>query len=148
MHSGKGIVFSAPSETGKTTQARLWCERKRAELVNNDRPAVRIHGSEAYAYGTPWSGFGDECRNICAPVSAIVMLEQAPDNSICRIGGRQALQKLMPRCFLPYFDKSLMDGAISIIDSLIQKVPVYCLRCRPDYGSVDLVYNTIWNKVG
>ena len=53
---GKGIVFSAPSGTGKSTQANLWKVHKKAKILNGDRPVIRVPEERSYVYGTPWSG--------------------------------------------------------------------------------------------
>lgn len=146
-YEGKGIIFSAPSETGKTTQARLWCENMGATLINNDRPAVKIIDNKAYVYGTPWSGLPSECNNNSAQLSAIVMLEQADENSIYKLNTKEAISRLMPRCFLPYYDGGLMNIAISNLEELMRDIPVYLLKCRPDMGAVELVYKTIWRDI-
>ena len=53
---GNGILFSAPSGTGKSTQANLWREHKGAVVLNGDRPALRTLDGSVYVYGTLWSG--------------------------------------------------------------------------------------------
>jgi hypothetical protein len=147
QYEGKGILFSAPSETGKTTQANLWCKEMGATLINNDRPAVKVIGSEAYVYGTPWSGCIAECNNSYAPVAAIIMLEQATENSICKLNTNEAIPRLMPRCFLPYYDSYLMNIAIDNLESILKKIPIYLLKCTPDREAVELVYKTLWGNV-
>ncbi|QAA34511.1 hypothetical protein [Clostridium manihotivorum] len=143
-YDGKGIIFSAPSETGKTTQAKLWCEKMGAELINNDRPAIRIIDNKPYIYGTPWSGEPSECNNNSASLSAIIMLEQASKNYIVKLSTEEAVTRLMPRCFLPYYDRDLMNIAMNNLENLLRLVPVYLLKCKPDLEAVDLVYKTIW----
>lgn len=147
QYEGKGILFSAPSETGKTTQARLWCEKMGAELINNDRPAVKVIENKAYVYGTPWSGLPSECNNNYSSLNAIVMLEQASENSIYKLNTSEAISRLMPRCFWPYYDSGLMDIAISNLERLLKNVPIYLLKCMPDMGAVELVYKTIWGNI-
>lgn len=147
QHEGKGILFSAPSETGKTTQANLWCTEMGATIINNDRPAVKVIDDEVYAYGTPWNGSVEECNNSYAPIAAIVMLEQATENSICKLNTNEAILKLMPRCFLPYYDSYLMNIAMENLENILKKIPIYLLKCRPDKESVELVYKTIWRNV-
>ena len=139
----KGIMFSAPSGTGKTTQANLWRKYMGAEILNGDRPAVRVLENKAMVYGTPWSGSVPEFTNSNAPLSAIIMLEQSPTNSIRELKKEEVLLYLMPRCFLPYHDKRLMDIAIENLGRIITSTPVYLLKCRPDKEAVELVYQCI-----
>jgi len=139
---GKGVIVSAPSGTGKSTHARLWKERFGDEitLVNDDRPAIRLFDNVPMLCGTPWSGSTDIYSNMKVPLKCIVMLEQSPSNCIERLDTDRALQLLIPRCFLPYFDSELMDKAISTLEKLIGDVPVYLLKCRPDQEAVELVW--------
>lgn len=139
----KGILFSAPSETGKSTQANLWETYMGARVLNDDCAAVRIPEAEVIVYGTPWSGSDNKFYNSSAPLSAVVMLEQAAENTICRLTNLQAVSRLMPRCLLPYHDSLLMVKAISNLEKIIMSVPVYLLRCRPDREAVELVYQCI-----
>jgi hypothetical protein len=140
---GKGIMFSAPSGTGKSTQANLWKKYKGAKVLNADRPAVRVVNELTYVYGTPWSGATPEFLNEHAPLSAIVLLEQSTENSINLLGKQEAIFKLMPRCFLPYFNSELMDMAIKNLEKIIDSTPVYLLKCRPDREAVELVYQCV-----
>ena len=140
---GKGIMFSAPSETGKSTQANLWKIYKGAEVMNGDRPAVRVIEGQSYVYGTPWSGSSSDFINKRAPLSAIIILEQAEENSIYRLSNHEAILRLMPRCFLPYFDNELMNIAINNLEMIITTTIVYLLKCRPDREAVELVYQCV-----
>ncbi|MEN6316031.1 MAG: hypothetical protein ABFD25_17485 [Clostridiaceae bacterium] len=142
---GKGVIISAPSGTGKSTHARLWKEFYGDEVVfvNDDRPAIRFLDHIPMLCGTPWSGSTDVYSNMKVPLNCIVMLEQSPINSIEQLEMERALQLLMPRCFLPYFDKELMDMAIITLENLIRAVPVYLLKCRPDYEAVELVWKCL-----
>jgi hypothetical protein len=140
---GKGIIFSAPSGTGKTTQANLWRLYKNAEIINGDRPIVCTHDNQPYVYGTPWSATSPDFANKKVPLTAIIMLAQAPENNIRQLSKKEAINWLMPRCFLPYHDKSLMELAISNIDRIITLIPVYLLECRPDKAAMELVYECV-----
>lgn len=139
----RGILFSAPSGTGKSTQARLWRDNLGAEIINDDCPCVRFSDGKNYVHGTPWSGSSDEFKNDRAEISAIVMLEQSFENELRRLELSEAARLLMPRCFLPYYDSSTMNLAVSNIERVISKVPIYLLKCRPDMEAVELVENCV-----
>jgi hypothetical protein len=140
---GKGIIFSAPAGTGKSTHANLWKVHKNAQILNGDRPAIRVVNNEPMVYGTPWSGSSPEYLNKQAKLSAIVLLEQANENSIYQLQNHEAISRVMARCFLPYHDSELMDKAINNIGKIISGTPVYLLRCRPDKEAVELVYECV-----
>ncbi|MDJ0305587.1 hypothetical protein [Dehalobacter sp.] len=140
----KAIMFTAPSGTGKSTQSRLWQEHKENVLVlNDDNPAVRIMEDHVIVYGTPWSGSSNINTNDSAPLSAVIILEQAAENSIRRMDLREAIIQFMPRAFLPFFDQEHMNEAMRIFEKIVSSVPVYLLRCRPDQEAVELVYQCI-----
>lgn len=40
-YQGEAILFSAPSETGKTTQANLWEKYRGSQTINGDRALIR-----------------------------------------------------------------------------------------------------------
>lgn len=135
----KGIIFSAPSGTGKTTQAKLWKKYMGAKIINADRPAIRTIEEVTYIYGTLWNGTSKEYTNARVRLHMIVMVEQSPTNEIIRLIGKEAVAKVMPRCFLPYCTHEIMDLALKNIEKIIGKTPVYLLKCRPDKEAVELV---------
>lgn len=140
---GKGILFSAPSGTGKSTQANLWKTHADAVVINGDRPALTIEASGVFIHGLPWSGSEPVVTTLCVPATAFIMVEQAEVNELERLDAQTAVLLLMPRIFIPYYHETLASMALDHLDSILQKVPVYRLRCRPDQGAVDLVMEQI-----
>ncbi len=142
---GKGLLFTAPSGTGKSTHVRLW-EKYYGDavtVVNDDTPAIRFHDDTPILCGTPWSGSSDKFDNKEVPIKAIVALSQAPENSIKQLNVFEALPMIMPRCFLPYFDEELMKKAYTALEKLVKNVPVYHLKCRPDKEAMELVHQCV-----
>jgi len=142
---GKGIIFTAPSGTGKSTHVGLWEKYlgDAVSVVNDDTPVIRFREDIPMLCGTPWSGSSDKFTNIEVPVKAIVVLSQAPENRIRKLSVFEALPEVMPRCFLPYFDEKLMEKAYIVLEKLLTKVPVYSLECRPDKEAMELVYQCV-----
>ena len=143
-YRGESILFSAPSETGKTTQARLWMNDFGASMVQGDRPIIRIQEETALACGTPWVGSDPLFQNISLPMKAIVFLEQAPFNEITVFDPAAAIQYLLPRCFLPYFSQQMMDTALAIAERILESVPCYLLRCTPEHEAAQLLHDTLY----
>lgn len=140
-----GIVFSGSSGTGKSTHANLWQKYKGAEILNADRPLLRINNNKVRVYGTPWSGTSEQHLSKSTPLSAIFMLEQHHANEIHILRPQQIISLLSARCYLPYFDGELMNIALSNVGEIIGKVPVYLLKCKPDLESVEKVIS--WLKM-
>lgn len=144
---GRGILFSAPSGTGKSTQADLWEKYRGSETINGDRAGLRKIDNTWRAFGLPFAGSSGIYRNESAPISAIVLLEQGPDNQIAPVTPARALRKLLPELTLHHWDASFMDQALDLVLNLLGQVPVYRLVCRPDQEAVELLHDTITEEV-
>lgn len=137
--NGSGIMFVGHSGAGKSTQALLWTQQSGVIAMNDDRIVVRTTEQGAMAYGTPWGGTADIACNHRAPLRAIVVLEQAPENALMPLAPADAAAQLLPRSFLPYWDALLMTRAMAQLHRLLGEVPVYRLRCRPEPAVITLV---------
>ena len=146
-YKGESILFSAPSETGKSTQAGLWKKfyPEDVEYFNDDTPIIREQNGTLYAFGTPWSGKTEINLNIKAPLKAIICLKQAPENSIRRLSPIEATIRLLNETRKPVFE-NLMDKHMDILNNIITKTPVYELSCTISREAVDLVKNTLFKE--
>lgn len=141
--NGKGIVFIGHSGAGKSTQVQMWQEEPGVVAMNDDRIAVRIGDKGAMCYGTPWGGTANIAKNHSASLKAMIILEQAPENSIQLYSNEKVSIELMARTFLPYWDHDLMGLALDNLERIIQHVPVYLLRCRPEKSVIPLVRSVL-----
>ena len=134
---GKGILFSAPSGTGKSTQAELWRIHQDASIINGDRAMIRLHEGQYRVYGSPYAGASGIYTNQNAPIQAIVVLSQAPENRLERLSPMVAFNKLYRECTVLSWDADFVDGLSNLLIDLVQNVPVYHLACRPDADAVE-----------
>ena len=136
LHEGKAILFTAPSGTGKSTQAALWQKHCGSVIVNGDRAAIGLENGTVTAYGLPISGTSPDCKNVTAPVAAIVKLSQAKENRVTRMNDMDAARCLLSGTYLPQeFSRDLpvlFDLAVSIGEC----VPVFHLECLPEESAV------------
>ncbi len=147
IHGGKGYMFLGVSGTGKSTHSQLWLNYiEDTELLNDDNPVVRIlPDGDVRVYGTPWSGKTPCYKNRSCPVGALVKLEQAPKNEIRRLRAIEAYAEVVPGISGKRWDRALADALHATEDALIQKVPVYLLRCLPDEAAAQLCCKTVSN---
>lgn len=139
-YKGKANIFLGKSGTGKSTHSRLWLEHiPGTDLLNDDNPALGFSADgKLLVYGTPWSGKTPCYRNICAPVNAIVRLEQAPQNSIAPETGLAAYAALMGSVSAIRWDRSVMDHITAAIEKAAMGVKVFHLDCLPDRAAAQL----------
>lgn len=139
----KGIIFTAPAGTGKSTQAQLWGTSMGAAVINDDTPLLKRSADKITIHGTPWCGSSHKHRNTSAPLKAIFVLEQSKENTLCRLQEPKLSSCLLPRFLLPYHDQRLMNLALDHFAEIIASTPVFLLQCRPDQEAVDLVHKAI-----
>lgn len=142
--NGSGIIFSAPSGTGKSTHTALWQKYYNAEIINDDSPFISADADNVMLHGSPWAGTTGINKNVSVPLRAIVFLQQAPENSITPIMSLQALQYLLRELLKPC-DRQLIDNTYTMLNLVLASVPCYLLKCTPDKEAADVVYKQIFN---
>ena len=147
IHNNKSILFTAPSGTGKSTQAGLWEKYKDAEIINGDRSAIGVRNNEYFAYGIPFSGSSKICKNKEAKINVIVALEQSKENSVRKLSKIEAVKILLSQVAINRWNKEEMKIVMSLIEQLIEKVPVLLLSCRPDKAATDVLSEYLNNEL-
>lgn len=134
---GGALLFTAPSQTGKSTQADLWMEYRGAEIINGDRAAIRITEDGIRVEGLPYSGSSPYCKNKTLPLKAIVYLSQAPVTSIRRLCGFEAFARIWEGVFVNTWDRTDLELASETVQRIAETVPVFYMPCTPDESAVE-----------
>lgn len=135
-HQGRAILFTAPSQTGKSTQADLWQKYAGAEIINGDRVLVKQRDGIWYAFGYPCCGSSHICVNKAFPIQAVVVLEQGSDNRVSELSAAEKLRALVAATEVYIWDEAELNHAFRIAEAFIDRVPVCRLSCRPDADAV------------
>lgn len=137
-YQGRGILFTAPSGTGKTTQAKLWQQYRGAEILCNDRTLTRKVDGAWRTYGYPLDGSEPVCSSAVNPLGAVVLLEQGRrENRVERLGPAKALPRLMRQVVLDCWSGEARAEAMELLITLMEDVPVYLLTCTPEEQAVE-----------
>lgn len=129
---GAAILFTAPSGTGKSTQAELWQRHRGAQIINGDRIAIRVMENGVFASGIPFSGSSGICVNKTLPLQSIVYLKQADHSDVRRLRGAEAFQRVWEGCSINTWDRCDVDRISELVRQTVLSVPIYELSCTPD----------------
>ena len=140
---GKAILFSAPSGTGKSTQADLWTKYRGTRTVNGDKSLLVRRQDGWYAYGWPICGSSEICYNESYPIQAIVMIHQAKENSIERLGVAGSVKRLLSQITMNMWNTEFQLKTIDKIEQLATEIPMYEMGCDISEHAVECLENIL-----
>ena len=140
----RAYAFSADSGTGKSTHAQLWLKHfgKRAYMLNDDKPAIRIIDGKVYACGTPWSGKYDYSSPEIVELAGICFLERSDNNWIKRAETSKAVFNIFSQT-VRALNSEKMDSLFNVIDKIFALVPLYEMGCNISDEAVMTAYNAM-----
>ena len=129
-YKNNGILFSAPSGTGKSTHTGLWEKvyKDDVKIINDDMPAIRNIDGVWHLCGTPWSGKSEKNANICVPLKAFVFLERGEKNELIKIPANRGAFMILNQTLLPVY-RELMNEMTDSVSQALSEIPCYILKC-------------------
>ena len=137
--NGEAVLFTAPSGTGKSTQAMLWEKFGNAELINGDRAAVMVTADGVFASGVPFCGSSGVRKNRTLKLRAVVYLSQSKENRAQRLLGLTAFKRIWEGITLNLWHKTDVEKATDTVLEIVEKVPVYHFHCTKDETAVKVL---------
>lgn len=143
-YKGNGVLFTAPSGTGKSTHAALWRKLfgEDVVMVNDDKPLLKKEDGKWLVCGTPWDGKHHISNNICVPVKAIVIISQSKENTIRKANKKEAIFTILNQTIRPQ-EPEKMQKVLDNVQSLLSDIPVYKLGCDISKNAVDTAFSGI-----
>jgi hypothetical protein len=147
IRNGKAFLFAGVSGAGKTTIARL--APSDATLLTDEISYVRKDGRKdvkkqdlSYvAFGTPFTGeLAKLGENVSAPISALYLLAQGPENRIDPVAPGQAVRELLANVLFFAEDQELVQRSFHAACEFVSRVPVSRLTFVPDAR--------VWEMIG
>jgi hypothetical protein len=148
LRSGQVVLFTGPSEAGKTTIARF-CRKRDGEVINDEMLLVsrpNQYGNGVIVEGAPFLGRVSSRRNVRAPLRCIFLLKKSDKTVVHNLDRPEAYLKLMRQIITPaYIGQKDKRAVISLMseysDELTKAIPVYELEFNLDEKS-------LWRVVG
>lgn len=144
VYQGKAILFSAPSGTGKSTQAELWERYRGSMTINGDRALLRKINGIWTACAWPVCGSSGICKSGDFPIHAIVMLKQGETNDVKRLSPIQAFTQLYAQVTINRWNRAFVQRAMELMENLIDTVPVYQLTCNITEDAVSCLEHVLF----
>ena len=142
--AGEAILFSGPSGIGKSTQAALWERSAGAQIINGDRALLDI--GRKTANGIFYSGTSGICRNVTAPIRAIVLLGQNDENRVSIPSPQAAFAGVLSQCAYYDWDALSATKMTECVARLVSDVPVLHFDCRADASAVRALQERLGGK--
>lgn len=139
IHEGKAYVFTAPSGTGKSTQADIWHREFGAEIINGDKVILSVENGTVTAWGSPVAGSSGIYRNIGAPVAAIILLEQGARNEIHPANNSSGYLRIYNGLVKQQNDPAFNQKLLTYIEAIMQILPILRLSCLPNRDAAQCV---------
>lgn len=143
---GQAILFTAPSGTGKSTQGDLWRIYRGAEVINGDRTIIRKRNGIWYAYGAPFCGTSNIHLNRQAPIKAIVVLRQAPEDHVEFMNGSRAFSAIYSELTVNSWSDAFVQKTLNWVSELSEKIKIYCFLCTKNPKAVDVLESVLYEK--
>ena len=124
------LVFPGRSGAGKSTLARQLLSEG-ASVLTDDRVILRQIDGEFRAFGTPWPGEAGVALNESRPLAGIFFIRHGSENIITRIGRSQALERLLPVCSIPWYDREAVETILGFCETLVSAIPAGEIHFRP-----------------
>lgn len=145
MIGENAFAFSGVSGTGKSTHSNLWLKHiLYTELLNDDHPVVRIMpNGEVHIFGSPWSGKTDCYKDKEKKLKGIILLKQAPKNEIRQLKGIESYFVVLNNSTKLRSNKEHIKQLGDLIETIVNKIPVYVLENLPNEEAALLSYETL-----
>lgn len=143
----KAWLLTAAPGTGKTTQYGRWkmlCGDE-VQMLNGDKPILECTADGIVVHHSPWRGKENMGQMLTAPLGGIILLEQAAENKIERLG-REAVIPVY-RQFMYMANRESVRRVFEIEDKMLRSVPVFRLYNRGDEASARLCRDTLEEAV-
>ena len=138
VRNGKAFLFAGASGAGKTTLASL--APADAILLTDEVSYVRKQEGGYFAFGTPFTGeLAKPGENICAPVSALFLLAQGPQNRIDPVGDAEAVRALLANILFFAEDAESVRLVFHAACAFVDRVQVCRLTFVPDTKVWELI---------
>ncbi|MDF2485721.1 MAG: hypothetical protein K0R46_1889 [Herbinix sp.] len=132
LYQNKVWLFSAPSGTGKSTQADLWQKLYQVRILNGDLNLIHFQDSIPMVSGLPWCGTSHIYSNDAFPLGGIVLLKKNENNFVLELTKTEQVLSVTQRLITPAWTEEMLSSNLEFSLDLVTRIPVFQLQCSKD----------------
>ena len=148
LRHGQALVFTGPSEAGKTTIARL-CGEQDGEVINDEMLLISrptSNGDSIAVQSAPIISRLSPRRNLKTPLRCIMFLKQSKETSVHQLDRTEAYLRFMRQIITPAYigqrgNRAILSLITKFSDEVTKVIPVYELEFSLDAES-------LWRVIG
>lgn len=145
LYQDKAWLFSAPSGTGKSTHANLWRDLYNTPILNGDLNLLAIKNNIPVIHGIPWCGTSKLFDTQTHPLGGIILLKQAPTDTIEELPLDQRILLVQQRLISPCWTPKQFDTNLSVIQKIAAHIMICRLHCTKENSACELMKTHIDN---
>jgi hypothetical protein len=138
IRRGRAFLFAGVSGAGKTTISRL---APHDVTVLTDEVSYVCRSGDGYmAFGTPFAGeLAKVGENVSAPVQALYLLAQGPENRVEAVPSGEAVRSLLANILFFAEEEDFVRAAFDSAFEFVSRMPVLRLTFVPDFRVWELI---------
>ncbi len=133
---GRGIALLASPGTGKSTHMKNWISLfgDEVEIINGDKPIIRLCDNIPLAFGTPWCGKEGLSKNTFVPLTDICFIERSKENKVTQLFGKDIALRLLHQIAIPKGSANIIK-TLDHINLTLKNCRVWEIKCTADISS-------------
>lgn len=147
LYQGMAWLFSGPSGTGKSTHTNLWNKHWGTPILNGDLNLLSIENDQAVIHGLPWCGTSGISDTGTYPLGGIILLKQAPEDSVEELSPDQKTLLIMNRFISPSWTRDMLGQNLIFAETLSSKIMVCRLKCTKEASAAKTMKAYIENHL-
>jgi len=155
IRHGRLMMFSGPSDTGKTTIAKL-CGNEHGQVINDEMLLVSGPDKDSDALmvqGVPIIGGVAQRLNVSAPLACVLLLKQSDRTALNRLNRTEAYLQFMrqviaPRDFEGRTKRAMLSQVAEFSDMVTNVVPFYELEFTLNQRALWKTINKLEKSLG
>lgn len=125
---GKAFLLLGPTGSGKSTFVSFFDP---INVLNDDQLLISKKRGRFYAKGLNFWGRIKVNSEEFRKVSSIFFIFHGRTNKIIKMDKSMALKCFLMNSLIPFWDKEKVGESLTLIENLLQKIPIYYLYFRP-----------------